>query len=336
MQSRAVILSKRERAKRARARRKIPRMRTLPCRFEVFLPVPVVLRSGHLLFANLSRRLPRLSRRAVELAAGEPWMPWIANCAFELAVPGDSLIHEEISEGIFDEINNVVDVNRVLAKGQQQFLLGPPVYYRIYAERHHVLKGDEELALLFHSAMCDLYAPAMFWTLTLREETIARELAQLYLHPKSPQIYVLIRTAVLLGKEFCDWLYGKWHSKWKHYSQPPGFYFSFAGMIAKLSGSDPRLIAARATPSAQFVVTGEPIAQAEALLGNPQLAASLLSKACMRVFQGQPDMRSVARNLDYFAYGMDLRDRATKIKKAVMDLIGNQEAGDFAGTSEEE
>lgn len=58
------------------------------------------------------------------------------------------LIHEAVSEGIFDEINNVVEANRALAKEQQVFFLGPAVYHRIYAEREYVRQADEEIALL--------------------------------------------------------------------------------------------------------------------------------------------------------------------------------------------
>jgi Schlafen, AlbA_2 len=44
-------------------------------------------------------------------------------------------VHESVSEGIFDEINNVIDANRALARGQRRFFLGQPIYYRIYAEK---------------------------------------------------------------------------------------------------------------------------------------------------------------------------------------------------------
>jgi hypothetical protein len=71
-------------------------------------------------------------------------------------------IYEEISDGIFDEINNVIDANRVLAKGQKDFFLGQSVYYRIYAERHHVRQSEETLALLLRNGIVDFYAPALY------------------------------------------------------------------------------------------------------------------------------------------------------------------------------
>src|SRR6266852_4578105 len=48
------------------------------------------------------------------------------------AKAGGVFYHEEISEGIFDEINNVVDANKALARGHKRFFLGQAIYYRIY------------------------------------------------------------------------------------------------------------------------------------------------------------------------------------------------------------
>lgn len=142
-------------------------------------------------------------------------------------------LHEEVSDAIFDEINNVIDANRVLARGQAHFFLGQPVYYRIYAERHHVSQDQKEVALLFHSAVSDFYCPALYWTLSLAPDQIAAVLAELYLHPKSPHIHFLLRTAAILGTEFCKWLHEKWHRKWRRHPQPPSFYHTFGEMISK-------------------------------------------------------------------------------------------------------
>src|SRR5262249_12539674 len=129
-----------------------------------------------------------------------------------------SFVHEEISQGIFDEINNVIDANRVLARGQQRFFLGQPIYYRVYAERQHVERKKDNISLLFQGAILDFYAPGMFWMLVLPEDIVARTLTELYLYPKSPQIHFLIRTAVLMGIDFCKWLLARWDQKWKRHA----------------------------------------------------------------------------------------------------------------------
>jgi hypothetical protein len=244
-----------------------------------------------------------------------------------------TFIHEEVSDAIFDEINNVIDANRVLARGQRHFFLGPPVYYRIYAERQHVRQGDEDTAALLHSAVCDLYAPALFWALAQPPEVVAGALAELYLRPRSPGIHSLIRMTVLLGDEFYEWLFEKWNRKWKGHAQPPNFYWGFKQLKPKMADTDPRLLAARANKSTIFVVKGEEAVEASKLLDSPQLASSLLSAACMRVFQGDKDLRSTARNLDYLAYGLQLRELGPRIGKATMKLIGDGEAGDLGETT---
>ena len=155
------------------------------------------------------------------------------------------LVHEEVSEGIFDEINNVVDANRALARGRQRFCFGLPIYYRIYAERHHVVQREDDISLLLHSAVCDLYAPSLFWILALPETAVADAFAELYLRPRGNAIHSLLRLGMLLGEEFCDWLHDRWHAKWKHDAQPPSFYFTFKEMKQQIATTDPRLAATR-------------------------------------------------------------------------------------------
>lgn len=100
---------------------------------------------------------------------------------------------EEISEGIFDEINNVIDANRALARGAKRFCFGQSIYYRVYAERQHVVQQQESLELLLHAAISELYAPGLFWMLKLPDESIAAAYFNLYRSPRGPQIHSLVR-----------------------------------------------------------------------------------------------------------------------------------------------
>jgi Putative DNA-binding domain len=243
-----------------------------------------------------------------------------------------SFIHEEISDGIFDEINNVVDANRVLARGQRRFSLGQSVYYRIYAERQHVVQREDDISLLLHSAICDMYAPALFWTLALPDESVGRAFAELYLNPKSPEVYCLIRLAALLGGNFCDWLADRWHRKWQRHPQPPLFYFTMEEMRSEVKRSlrkvDHCLLAARVKENAQFEVDGDCASAAE-LLNDPQRARALLSMACMRIFEGAGSgLRSTARELDYFAYGLQVHDKGPSIGRQIIKAVGGREPGD--------
>lgn len=245
-----------------------------------------------------------------------------------------TFVHEEVSEAIFDEINNVIDANRALARGQHHFFLGQPVYFRIYAERHHVRQSDADVALLFRSAVCDFYAPSVFWILKLPDRMVAQTLAELYARSLNPQIHCLMRVAVLLGREFCEWLQERWNRKWGHHAQPPSFYWTFKDMLSKMVTVDPLVVAARITPKLLAGAQGEAVVNVKELIDRPEQAAALLSKVCIRVFEGETNLRSTARSLDYLAYGAEMRARGPNIAGAMFKAVGDQEAGNVTDSAE--
>jgi hypothetical protein len=247
----------------------------------------------------------------------------------DLGKADGTFMHEEVSDCIFDEINNVVDANRILTKDQRRFFLGPQVYYRVYAERRLIRQKPDQIELLFHSAVSELYAPNLFWTLDMDAGLIARDIAALHLVPKSPQIHWLMRFAMLLGHDFCSWLYGRWDQKWHKYSQPPTFYFTFREMLSGLDDSDLRVSAARSSPVTRFSVPGQAEATYPDLASNPERAEALLSSACMAVFDGNLKLRATARDLDYIAHGLGITQRAEEISAAVRIAIGYRPPGDY-------
>ena len=146
-----------------------------------------------------------------------------------------TIYYEEIAEGIFEEINNVIDANKALAKGQKRFFLGVSIYYRIYAERQHVLQQKDTHDLLLRAAVLEFYAPALYWMTVMPEDLIADTFAELYRNPLSPQIHALLRLAVALGDDFSNWLLEKMDRKWASYSQPPSFYWTFSSLLKNLA-----------------------------------------------------------------------------------------------------
>jgi len=243
-----------------------------------------------------------------------------------------AFVHEEVSEAIFDEINNVIDANRILARGRKEFFLGQPVYYRVYAERQHVRQSKEAVSFLLRNGIADFYAPALYWGVTLPEAYIVQAVADLYLYTTNRHVHYLMRIATLLGNDFSKWLYEKWREKWKGHTQPPSFYFTFKEMISKTKDTDARLVAARMSATSHVVIEGESQTVVRTILDKPDQAAALLSKACMRVFQGDNACRSVARNLDYIAYGPEIQRRAVQISKAVVKTVGERKPGDVVET----
>ncbi|MGB9456409.1 MAG: ATP-binding protein [Bryobacteraceae bacterium] len=242
---------------------------------------------------------------------------------------GGVLLREEISDGIFDEINNVVDANCVLAKGSRRFVLGLDVYYRIYAERQHVNLGSGHGAVLLQSAITELYAPALFWLRHVPGSDIGRSYSQLFLRPRSPQVHALLRLAILLGDEFCRWLLDRWTTKWKHHPQPPNFFWTFQEMLDHSARMDFRAVAARLGPKLIQLPEEEPMSVSE-LLKQGEAGSALLSKTCLQVFEGDQDQRSVARGLDYLVYGQWVREQSLHLSQAIIAAIGDSEPGDPA------
>ena len=244
-----------------------------------------------------------------------------------------TFLHEEVSEAIFDEINNVVDANRVLTRGHSHFFFGREVYYRVYAERSGVRQDPSEFEMLFHAGAVELYAPGLFWAKAVDSTVIAKEIVCIYLAHKGLQIRWFMRMAVLLGPEFCNWVYQRWDKKWRDFSQPPSFYFSFGRMVGEMKGSDHRLVAARLSPSTRIFVPGQTEALCSELLRDRERANALLSAACMAVFEGDSQLRSTARDLDYLANGLEIVERGKQISEVVKELVGRQQPGDFKESS---
>jgi hypothetical protein len=207
-------------------------------------------------------------------------------------------------------------------------------------------------------AIAELYAPSLYWIGYLSDQEAAASYCELFLNPKSPQIHALVRMSILLGEEFCGWLLGKWKRKWAKHPQPPSFYFTFQQMCDEASGADFRSVAARLSPAKVIQCHGEqqitvaealktlvphyiaPItpyvikgASASAVCGSfPDDArtSGLLSRACMLVFEGHREERSIARDLDYIVYGRLVRGRSTGLSNAIVSTVGHRVPGDFA------
>jgi hypothetical protein len=245
-----------------------------------------------------------------------------------------TIYYEEIAEGIFEEINNVIDANKALAKGQKRFFLGAAIYYRIYAERQHVLQQRDTHELLLRTAVLDFYAPALFWMTIMPEDLIAESFAELYRNPMSPQVHSLVRLATVLGDDFSKWLLGKMDRKWAAHPQPPTFYWTFKSLVQDLHSMDYRWRSSRFSTKSRIELPGEDHVDVADLLDNPPQAAALLSRVCMMIFEGTMATagRAIARNLDYLAYGAIVRERGKTISAAIVSKVGDEQIGELAET----
>lgn len=243
-----------------------------------------------------------------------------------------TLVHEEMTEGIFDEINNLIDANRLLAEGQMRFCFDASVYYRIYAQRNHVARDENDFLLLLRAAVFDFHAPCLFWVCQLPARVLAELLVASYLHPRGFAVKFLIRLALILDGDFADWLGQRWDQKWGNRSQPPQFYWTFRRARKEAESLDPLLVITRLREQMRIDRdSGAASVTVAEMLAEPKLAGELLSKVSMDSFrlQGKDGaVRSLARNLDCLAYGTDVQSSAAEVYKLVLELAGDQEPGE--------
>jgi Schlafen, AlbA_2 len=246
-----------------------------------------------------------------------------------------TFIHEQISDSIFEEINNVMDANRVLAEGQQKFLLGLSVYYRVYADRKHV--QEDNFPLLLRTAIFDFYAPCLYWVCRLPENIVANLVAETYLFPRHNSTQFLINVAILFGEEFASWLGQAWDRRWKGHSQPPQSYWSFQTKRSDSEKLGPQQALTKTRAETQIEIIGEPPIRVAELMANNKVTEELLSKVCMKEFrlQGKNEgMRALARNLDVLAYGREIGCEGGRILKLVREIVGNREPHEANDSSE--
>jgi len=226
-------------------------------------------------------------------------------------------LHEQLSDGLFDEINNVLEANSLLSAGRSVYLLGEPVYYRIYAERQHI-QESEQLAILARTAFTTIYGPNLFWFLLVPAEMAASIIIDSLKQLKSPHVNALIRLATLLGPEISDWLWELIDELWKRHTQKPDYYWSFKKIRNRIGTRDLRLQALRTTERSTVEIPSEPgnVTIQEAMQ-DPRVTATYLSQACMRIFQGEKQWRAQARVLDVLAYGSKIKDRSSEILQQI-------------------
>ena len=274
---------------------------------EVPVAVPTMAGQGQLTSAATTLTVTRITT--------DPSAPAVRLTRRKEGTAG-TLLHEELSGGLFDEINNVVDANRLLAGGREAFVLGEPIYYRIYAERQHVESEQVRVSVLARTGLHDYYAPNLFWLLRLPPEMAAAIIRRSAEEFKTPQVNGLVRLAVLLGQDASDWLWSRFEKQWGRHSQPPAYFWSFKE-IRKRKITEPRLAALRVTGRTMIDVPGGPPLSADALMANPLEAGTLLSRACVEVFGGKKEYRQSARYLDILAHGSEIAAAAPAIIEAL-------------------
>ena len=268
------------------------------------VPIPMIGR-GH-----TAGPFPRTTVTATRLT-NDPSAPAVRL----IRTPGQAngvLLHEELSDGLFDEINNVLDANNLLASTENQFVFGEEIYYRVYAERHHVQLSDGHGDMLLKTACREIYAPLLFWLTNLSPRIIADELIHAVRNPKHPMVLSIFRAFILLGKEPTAWLDKLLDRRYKRFPQPPEYYWSFKRIVER-TVVNRQLLAMRVSSNAILEIPDVGTINISKLLSVPEEAAAHLSRICFRVFKGEGNLRPLARQLDIAAYGKQIEERAPQI-----------------------
>ncbi|WP_054512353.1 DUF3644 domain-containing protein [Chryseobacterium sp. ERMR1:04] len=207
-----------------------------------------------------------------------------------------SIYYEELQDGIFDEINNIVDANKLLSKDKSKFMLGIQLYYRIYSERQHVNFNIDIFEMLAKTAMLDFYAPFMFWFIKLPSKIAANLLYEIFQQSKSPKILNLVKISVLLGEEASKILANAFEKKFKDQIQKPDYFYTL-GELIKSKQTDPILKCLKSSSGKML------LSQTYSdFMNDNKLSKSTLSKECFDFFSGQADQKTALRELDYLAY----------------------------------
>jgi hypothetical protein len=233
------------------------------------------------------------------------------------------LLHEELSDGLFAEINNVIDANRLLAGNSAVFILGEKIYFRIYAERHHVVNDPQTLYMLANSALSEIYSPFLYWVLKLPPNYVAQLIFDFMERMRSPHVRALIKLSSLLSVNILEWLFNCFDNKWRKHPQPPDYYWTIKGMLeTRKTSADFILSTLQMSAGSSLSVPGEPKGlPLHRLLADDRLANDFLTQSCMRMFAGKKQYRPSSRALDLICHAKQLQEIGLKVEQEMTRSI---------------
>ncbi|MFW6130081.1 MAG: DUF3644 domain-containing protein [Atribacterota bacterium] len=214
----------------------------------------------------------------------------------------------KLAEGIFSEINNVLDTNMLLSREEGDFIFSEDIYYRIYAERNHVEKSLENLKLLTEINLEKIYSPFLFWIDLLNEHDVEEIVKKYTYKSKYPMINNLIRLVTLLGIKNLNWLKEIFDKEYGKISQPPTYYFSLIKIRNNYKQTKSEICASirKKMTSKINIEWRDQQYILKNLISDYKLSNKLLSEGCLRVFKGEKKYRNTVRILDVIANGKNI------------------------------
>lgn len=228
------------------------------------------------------------------------------------------LLREELSEDLFQEVNIVLEANNLLARGEERFVFDTPIYYWIYSKRRELTSDAKKLELLIRCGQMQIYGPSMYLFLKLPVKAQIELIKDFSENPKMPHVNSLIRLMVLFGSKGANWLFEVWKRKMPGKGQHPDFYWKLKAIVEAGDYDDRKLVALKTlSNSNQAIEDGGLKFEIEDLLQSSDKADSLLTQLCLRVYDGEKQIKNACRRLDVLAYGDDLIKHSEKILGAL-------------------
>lgn len=214
-----------------------------------------------------------------------------------------TIYYEELQDGIFDEINNIIEANRILAKNSNDFLMGTSIYYRIYAERNYVNFNINDYEILCKYGAIHSYSPFLYWITKLPSENIAKILFDI-LNSKHPNIMAYIKICFFLDQEIEDETLIYLDKKLSNSVQKPNYYYTF--LEFKKSRQKNKLLRILKCSKDKKLYKNKNL---DELLEDSNFLGKEISHLCNQVFKEKvTDNRSMIRELDYIHYHNEFKN----------------------------
>jgi len=231
-----------------------------------------------------------------------------------------TIYYETLDDGIFDEINNILDANELLSKGSNKFMFEASMYYRIYAKRQLVTYNIAQFELLTKTGMISLYAPFLFWLSKLPKKNIASILLDCFATAKSPKINNLIKISILLGDDTSNFFLKLFEKKYFNVVQKPDHYYTFKKLVqSKKKNLILKSLNFTRNKRIEFLDKTYLVGD---LIDNNSKTINILSNACLSV-DGNSKDRGIAREFDFLAYGEALIEK----KEGIVDELKKMKIG---------
>lgn len=223
-----------------------------------------------------------------------------------------TLVYTEIEEGIFNEINNIIEANNLLARKEKKFIFGEQIYYRVYAERQFIKKEIDLIEMLVNASN-KFYSPFLYWLNILPEDMFINYILDNIKTAKYPNIISTIRLIYILGNDYMKWYANRIAAEFRNIAQKPQYFYT-AQKLSKRKRVKPVLEVLGYNKNSKIKTPwDDKEIKVIDLLSDLKKSESYLATSCIKVFEGDKTLKDICRKLDFVIYGRILSKKAESL-----------------------